>query len=188
MKNIIIIHHTAVSYKKSSNQFNAVKNYHISKGWGDIGYHYFIEKNGEIKNGRNEESVGAHCYQKEMNYKSIGICLAGHFDEENPTSEQYAALKDLIANIEKKNGKCEIFLHNHFASYKTCPGNNFDFNQIYNTLSLSSNSEFMDEKTVKILKEKQVKSIAEALSVLWNLVDKKDQRIVSEMKKQVLEL
>ena len=121
----IIIHHSLVSRQKNANQFDAVDRYHTSKGWGMIGYHYFLEPSGELKHGRNETVTGAHCKQKLMNYRSIGICLAGNFDMEEPTEEQKMQLLNLIKDIQGKYDIPDknVLPHRHFATYKSCWGN-----------------------------------------------------------------
>ena len=32
-----------------------------SRGWSDIGYHFYIELDGTIKKGRDIDRIGAHC-------------------------------------------------------------------------------------------------------------------------------
>jgi len=121
----IIVHNSAVSREKNPEQFDSINNYHKSKGWGMIGYHYLLEPNGIIKKGRAENQVGAHCYQEGMNYNSIGICLTGYFDIEEPTKEQKEALADLVKELQKKYKIPDenVVGHRHFAP-KTCPGTN----------------------------------------------------------------
>jgi N-acetyl-anhydromuramyl-L-alanine amidase AmpD len=123
----IVVHHTAVSRSKNQNQFAAVKKYHIEQGWGDIGYHYFIEVDGTLKPGRTEETVGTHCKEEDMNFKSVGICLTGFFDTEDPTAEQLATLTKLIGEIRTKYKipADKVYPHRKFASYKSCPGTRF---------------------------------------------------------------
>jgi len=129
----IILHHTGVSYDKNADQFAATKRYHIGKGWGDIGYHYEIAKNGLVHKGRSEETPGAHCYQKGTNYNSIGVVLDGNFDKELPTEAQVAALTNLLKDICDRRDipASRIFPHRKYAlnkwtrkPYKTCPGSN----------------------------------------------------------------
>jgi len=121
----IIIHHSAVSRNKNSEQFDAINGYHKRKGWGQIGYHFLIEPSGKVKKGRPVTMVGAHCSQKLMNYRSIGICLAGHFDIEDPTEEQKKALSKLLKELQSTYGVLDnkIRLHREYATYKSCPGN-----------------------------------------------------------------
>lgn len=120
----IIIHHSAVSRKKNPEQFKAIDDFHKSKGWGMIGYHYVIEPDGKIKEGRPVGSVGAHCKQKYMNYRSIGIMLTGNFDEEEPTQAQMDQLVNLVVRLKKeyKISAKRVKPHRLYANYKTCPG------------------------------------------------------------------
>jgi N-acetylmuramoyl-L-alanine amidase len=121
----IIIHHSAVSRTKNDKQFKAIDNYHRGKGWGMIGYQYLIEPDGTVMVGRPESKVGAHTYQEGMNYKSIGICLTGHFDLELPTDQQRIQLLELIEELQEKYKipKEKVVPHRRFAP-KSCWGNN----------------------------------------------------------------
>ncbi len=120
----LIVHHTATSRDLTTAE--AVRRYHVeSRGWGDIGYHYFIEADGRLRKGRPDNVRGAHCRADEMNGKSLGICLAGHFDLEPPTIEQMitlaALLKALMSKYEVPAGKvlghCEVP-----GTDTSCPG------------------------------------------------------------------
>ena len=119
----IILHHSGVSYMDNPAQWVGIDNYHRSKGWGGIGYHYLIEKNGEVKPGRAENMDGAHCYQENMNVQSIGLCLSGNFDKEEPTIQQIRSLSNLISVLQKKYSISDmnILPHSRFAP-KTCWG------------------------------------------------------------------
>lgn len=127
----IIVHHTAVSYDQNPNQFKAVDNYHKGLGWGMIGYQYLIEKDGTRKVGRDERQVGAHTKEKYMNFRSIGICLTGNFDIEDPTIEQKLELLKLINELQAKYRISDekVFPHRHFAA-KSCWGNRLPDNII----------------------------------------------------------
>lgn len=123
--NYLIIHHTATLRDKTT--FEAVKNYHISKGWGDIGYHYFITTDGKLREGRKESVNGAHCIADKMNYQSLGICLTGNFEKEKPTLEQIGSLLFLINRLRKKHNisKENVLGHRAVTGAKTlCPGKN----------------------------------------------------------------
>lgn len=130
-KEYIVIHHTAVSREKNDFQFEAVRDYHKRKGWGEIGYHYFIEPDGTIKRGREDDQQGAHVKEDNINTRSIGVCLAGNFDKEEPTKEQTESLRDLIFALRRMYGvkRDKIKFHRYWAEYKSCPGqrikNNF---------------------------------------------------------------
>lgn len=123
----LIIHHTGGTNADpladtSHHTFEGVKKYHLSLGWEDIGYHFFIEKDGALSAGRAQNYHGAHTIG--MNERSLGICLAGNFDATLPTDEQIKTLKFLLAElIPKYNIPIDkIVPHRAFAA-KTCYGN-----------------------------------------------------------------
>lgn len=125
-KTHIIIHHSATD----QGDVEVFRDYHVNTlGWRDVGYHYVIPKSGEIQKGRKEEDTGAHCKQEHMNYKSIGICVVGDFDNYFPDVRQFKSLVELAKeimvryNIPVENVK----MHRDYADYKSCPGMLFPF-------------------------------------------------------------
>lgn len=129
-KKFIVLHHSAT--RRDGTTFKAINNYHKGK-WNFksalgyyIGYHYFIDAKGKIYQGRKDEETGAHCKEEKKNYDGIGICLAGNFDEELPSSEQLLSLKKLTSElmIKHKILKSNLKFHRDYAPYKTCPGKN----------------------------------------------------------------
>lgn len=128
----IIVHHTggtdAIPMADTSfHTFEIVDEYH-RKLWGFksslghyIGYHYFIEKNGTVKQGRADSDEGAHT--RGQNNQSIGICMAGNFDATMPTEEQKKSLRDLLLRLMVlyRIAPDQLFPHRHFA-VKTCYG------------------------------------------------------------------
>ncbi len=79
----IIIHHT-VNQNTSSDWASVVRSiwaYHAqSLGWGDIGYHYLIDPNGTIYEGRagGDDVVAGHT--RDFNTGTLGIAWLGCFD------------------------------------------------------------------------------------------------------------
>lgn len=137
----IVIHHTAVSWKKNPDQANATNNYHKNKIWGYTanktpirtpvsslgfygGYNYEIAADGKVTQFRKDGETTVAQYQQNMNDgRAISICIDGFFDLEDPTPEQRAALKTLVSEKMAFYGipSVNIFPHRHFA-IKTCPG------------------------------------------------------------------
>lgn len=128
----LIVHHTggtaANPLADSSNftfeQCNALHkerfNFISSLGYY-VGYHYYISKDGTIKQARLDSDEGAHTIG--YNLKSIGICLAGNFDATLPTPAQIRALQGLLVSKSKvyNISKERIVPHRAFA-VKTCYG------------------------------------------------------------------
>lgn len=122
----LIIHHTGGTdldplADTSHHTFEVVDGWHKSLGWGKIGYHYFIEKDGKVTQGRQDNEEGAHT--KGYNLKSLGICLAGNFDATKPTTAQTEALRTLLkAKVKQYNVlPARIVPHRVFAA-KSCYG------------------------------------------------------------------
>jgi len=127
----IILHHSMTKDGKVVD-WEAIRRYHIeTNGWDDIGYHLGIEKvNDElvIQYGRELSKVGAHCRQNKMNYRGIGICLIGNYDLVPPDKDKWDLLLALCRELQKKFNipNKNVKGHREFASYKSCPGSQFD--------------------------------------------------------------
>ncbi len=135
----IIIHHSLTDDNVTLSDFEAIRNYHINhNGWRDIGYHWVLEK---VNNkwvwraGRKETEDGAHCKEQGMNFKSIGVCVVGNFDKDTPTDEIYelvaAKCKDIMSRWPKIKVE-NIKPHREYATYKSCPGKNFNMTTLIN--------------------------------------------------------
>lgn len=114
-----------------------------------IAYHYVIAGDGSYKKTRGFDEIGYHAGNWDMNKKSIGICVCGNFDEENPSKEQISALnkilKELVDNYKLK--ETDIIFHKDVVSYKTCPGLNF----LRDNIKLDDNSELVARLMKKLL-------------------------------------
>jgi len=120
----IVIHHTAVSWQKNPNQWEATDAYHKSKGWGGGGYNYEVAADGAIHKFREDGTVTAAQYQKDMNDgRAISICLDGDFDSEFPTFAQKEAVKKFLQEkMDKYSIPKENVLKHRDLAIKTCPG------------------------------------------------------------------
>ena len=75
---------------------------HRARGFADIGYHYYITRDGVVHAGRPLHIVGAHATG--YNAHSIGICYEGGLDKDGDpkdtrTPEQRAALRRLVNEL-----------------------------------------------------------------------------------------
>jgi len=129
----IVVHCTATrpewwAGKSAEEKVREVRDWHVSgNGWSDIGYHYLIDRDGTVVEGRPVERAGAHA--KGHNATSIGISLFGGHGSASTdkfldhfTTEQDKALRKLIQKLEVDNpGIYKIIGHNEVAA-KACPG------------------------------------------------------------------
>lgn len=128
----IIIHHSATK-DGDTLSWDAIRRYHMNKGWSDIGYHFGIEKvsgSYQVLTGRPIGVVGAHTKGKNRN--SIGICFVGNYDKEDAPAEMYNVGARLIAGLcfsVKYCMKSRIYAHSDFAN-KSCPGRYFSIERL----------------------------------------------------------
>lgn len=117
---LIVIHHTA---SKTDLTVQEIHQLHLnqSENWKGIGYHYYINKKGIIYRGRPEKYSGSHAL--DYNSVSIGICLSGNFEEEDPNINQITSLIELLHYLRIKYPNAEILGHRDLNA-TACPGKN----------------------------------------------------------------
>lgn len=132
--NEIIVHCAAVrpnwmEGKSIEAKRDEIKRWHvIDNGWADIGYHYVIDRDGQVAPGRPLENAGAHTQGHNAN--SIGVCLIGGHGsavndafEKNYTNEQDQALRVLLDSLQVRFPTIrKISGHNDYTAAKACPG------------------------------------------------------------------
>lgn len=121
----LIVHQTATP--RAETTFEGIKRYHLSLGWGNIAYHYFIEADGRMRKGRSERTQGTHTKASGMSARSLGICAAGNFDTEEPTARQLSSLERILRELagKYKIPKERILGHLEVPGAATrCPGDN----------------------------------------------------------------
>lgn len=129
--NEIIIHCTATrpdwwKSKPAKAKVNEIRQWHLDRGWSDIGYHYLIDRDGTVVEGRPLEKTGAHV--KGKNTGTVGISLLGGFGgsasdqfDDHFTEEQAIVLKKLIADLKEDYPSItKVTGHNQYSS-KACP-------------------------------------------------------------------
>jgi hypothetical protein len=98
---------------------------HMKPSWPDIPYHYYVDFEGKIAEGRDTKFAG----DSNTNYNTSGflqIVVEGDFERESPSSEQLSALRDLLTWIiySRRLTVESISVHKDYAS-TDCPGRNF---------------------------------------------------------------
>ena len=90
-----------------------------------VGYHYYIERDGQLYQTRSEDEVGIHA--RGYNANSIGICYEGGLDENGKTADtrtpaQKAALIALLRSLKVDYPDAEIKGHRELKGvHKDCP-------------------------------------------------------------------
>lgn len=103
----VIVHHTA-STANLNNPKQAIRDIYqwhaIGRAWGDIGYNYVVDTQGNIYEGRygGERVIGAHAGKS--NAGSIGISVMGNYETGDVSDASLVALARLISEKTKIHG------------------------------------------------------------------------------------
>ena len=130
----LIVHCSATPEGKDYS-VDTIRQWHLQRGFSDIGYHYVIYRDGSIHTGRDESIIGAHCTGHNAN--SIGICYIGGCasDGKTPkdtrTAQQKQSLVKLLKELKTKYPQASIHGHRDFSS-KACPS--FDATKEYSSI------------------------------------------------------
>ena len=122
----LIVHCSATPEGKDYS-IDTIRQWHLQRGFSDIGYHYVIYRDGSIHIGRDESIIGAHCTGHNTN--SIGVCYIGGCasDGKTPkdtrTLQQKESLLSLLKTLKVKYPNAKIYPHYKFAA-KACPSFN----------------------------------------------------------------
>lgn len=107
----IVIHHTAQTLKDLNNDrrldsrdyklaVQAIYTYHtITNGWGDLGYHYLVDPDGNVYEGRagGPEVIGAHVLCQNSN--TVGISVMGNFEDQKISERAFAGLVNITSYL-----------------------------------------------------------------------------------------
>lgn len=99
--NYIVVHCSATR-EDCRLTVESLRREHLRRGFGGIGYHYYIRRDGEVVSTRPVGQVGAHA--RGYNKYSIGLCYEGGLaadgsPKDTRTPEQRAALRLLVSRL-----------------------------------------------------------------------------------------
>ena len=125
----IVLHHSGVLWKEGDDAFKKIRALQVwgqrEKHWPDLPYHFMIDPQGRIFEGRELH------YRPESNtsYDLNGVVnveLWGNFDEQPVTPQALEASADLLAWLRREHHLRELSTHRQQAPGQTsCPGNDF---------------------------------------------------------------
>jgi N-acetyl-anhydromuramyl-L-alanine amidase AmpD len=102
-----------------------IREWHLERGWRDVGYNYIVRRDGTVEAGRPEGDTLAHAHG--YNTNSIAICLVGGVNEFNApqanfTGEQGASLRAFISWMERRYPGAVVCGHRDLPGVpKDCP-------------------------------------------------------------------
>jgi hypothetical protein len=123
----LTVHHDGMrpfygnSVRDAAGRLEAIRRSHRGRGWGDIGYHFAIDRAGNVWEGRPLAYQGAHV--KNYNEYNLGVLCLGNFDEQQPTQAQIASLNTFVNRLLRTYGVPVAKLRTHQEWAPTaCPG------------------------------------------------------------------
>ena len=126
--NRITLHHegwntvTFDDVSTTSDRLERIRRNHVNNlGWGDIGYHYIIDRAGRLWEGRPLRYQGAHVGGHNEN--NLGIMILGNFDNQQPTQAQLRAMIDTVRVFRRRHNVPAHRVVTHQEITPTaCPG------------------------------------------------------------------
>lgn len=124
----IVLHHTASG--RTSQTGEDLHRMHLAKDWAGVGYHFLVreyafvdgKKHWEVVDLRPQDREGSHCLAMGRNRDSIGVAVAGNFNNERYTKELHGVLVGLLEKLNKQyKGQLVLGTHQHYGATE-CPG------------------------------------------------------------------
>jgi hypothetical protein len=113
------------SESETKARLEVVRNGHLGRGWGDIGYHFIVDRSGRVWEGRYLKYQGAHV--KYCNENNVGVMCLGNFVEQKPTAAQVEGLQKTLLALQSyyRIPASRIRSHREWPGAQTeCPGKN----------------------------------------------------------------
>ena len=119
----IIVHYSATRVSRRVT-VEKIRNEHLDRGCRDIGYHWVVDRDGVVWEGRPESLQGAHC-GREYNRESIGVCWLGGLDGNgspvgNITKAQKRSMGELLRQLHRRYPDALLYGHNDLMDTQ-CP-------------------------------------------------------------------
>jgi len=120
--NTVAIHHSASLLASNETMADIQKLHMDTNRWADIGYHYGIDKEGRVYEGRDIRARGASVAG--YNTGTIGVVVMGNFEMDAPLPAQLAALQTLVNALAVGYQLSHLAAHREFNPESICPGQN----------------------------------------------------------------
>lgn len=110
--------------RDSAARLEQIRSSHVNgRGWADIGYHFIVDPQGRVWEGRPATFQGAHI--KDQNENNLGILVLGNFQLQRPTPAALASLDRLLVMQMSRYRVPLARVRTHRELARTeCPGNN----------------------------------------------------------------
>lgn len=127
----ITVHHDGTYFDGRTDRDTAARieghrRYHLTRqpAYGDIGYHFLVDRRGVVWEGRPIAWQGAHA-GRTNNPGNIGIAMMGNFEQQRPAPAQLSSLARLIRDLHQRYPATvgKVYTHRELPNTSTiCPG------------------------------------------------------------------
>ncbi|WP_428386750.1 peptidoglycan recognition protein family protein [Mucisphaera sp.] len=126
----VTVHHegwTPVYFEDASStrdRLQQILKVHVKdRGWGDIGYHFVVDRAGRVWEARPLVYQGAHAGPNGANEHNVGVLVLGNFDRQRPSDRQFAGLVQTLRwlGARYRVGVGGIYTHQELNP-TACPG------------------------------------------------------------------
>lgn len=121
----LTVHHTAVVLDGNRNapaRARQHQQYHQGRGWPDLAYHFLVDANGNVYEGRPVDAVGDTGTEYDPTSHFL-VCCEGDFDQQLVTEAQLSSLIDMLAWAADEFGVSPDTIRGHRDwAATTCPG------------------------------------------------------------------
>ena len=100
-----------------------IRQLHRRKGWGDIGYHFAVDRAGRVWEARPLAYQGAHV--KDHNPGNIGVVVLGNFEQQALSGAQLTVVRKHLSALMRAYGVPVSRVHTHQewdGAATACPG------------------------------------------------------------------
>lgn len=144
----VVIHHTSwrpgydLDFMNMTHLLNIYATYYFNPAEGDrslkgqpiwsnhfrhgkmsfLGYHWLMRMDGSFERLLDDERIGWHAGNWDINTRSVGICLDNDYEKTDPSDE---ILRKLAAHIRQHYPDAKLIGHCQARSGTICPGGNF---------------------------------------------------------------
>lgn len=120
----VVIHHSVIMENNDdvATLLEIQQAHRNDRGWADVGYHYFVGREGIVYEGRDIRVRGTHTAG--FNTGSVGVCLLGDYTSQLPTERQIRGAEGLINWLAQRLELTHLAAHNMFNTTTLCPGGN----------------------------------------------------------------
>lgn len=122
----VVIHHSVTSHDATPDDIALL---HKARGWGGIGYHFVIDKQGVVHYVGDISTARANVL--DMNEQVLGVCMIGDFTKHLPSDEQIISAHELASffffetpSIPSLKGWDQLVGHKDLQA-TACPGSSW---------------------------------------------------------------